>query len=90
DWQQGTVQAEAGVTLAEILAISIPQGWFLSVTPGTQFATLGGAIANDVHGKNHHLRGTFGNHVRRLGLLRHNEGVLTCSPTEHPEFYTST
>ena len=90
DWQQGTVQAEAGVTLAEILAISIPQGWFLSVTPGTQFATLGGAIANDVHGKNHHLRGTFGNHVRRLGLLRHNEGILTCSPTEHPEFYTST
>jgi FAD/FMN-containing dehydrogenase len=90
DWQQGTVRAEAGVTLAEILAIAIPQGWFLSVTPGTQFATLGGAIANDVHGKNHHLRGTFGNHVRRLGLLRHNEEPLTCSPTEHPEFYAAT
>ncbi|MCF5507460.1 FAD-binding protein [Pseudomonas sp. PA-3-11C] len=90
DWQQGTVQAEVGVTLAEILAIAIPQGWFLSVTPGTQFATLGGAIANDVHGKNHHLRGTFGNHVRRLGLLRHNEEPLTCSPTEHPEFYAAT
>jgi FAD/FMN-containing dehydrogenase len=90
DWQQGTVQAEAGVTLAEILSIAIPHGWFLSVTPGTQFATLGGAIANDVHGKNHHLRGTFGNHVRRLGLLRHNEEHLTCSPTEHTDLYAAT
>lgn len=90
DWQKGTVLAEAGVTLAEILAISIPQGWFLSVTPGTQFATLGGAIANDVHGKNHHLRGTFGNHVRRFGLLRHGQDLLTCSPTESPDLYAAT
>lgn len=90
DWRRGTVCAEAGVTLAEILAISIPQGWFLSVTPGTQFATLGGAIANDVHGKNHHLRGTFGNHVLRFGLLRHGEELLTSSPTEHSELYAAT
>ncbi|NVZ22296.1 FAD-binding oxidoreductase [Pseudomonas costantinii] len=90
DWQQGIVRAEAGVTLAEILAIAIPQGWFLSVTPGTQFATLGGAIANDVHGKNHHLRGTFGNHVRCLGLLRHNEEPLICSPTDNTELYAAT
>ena len=58
DWQQGLVTAEAGVTLADILRIAIPNGWFLAVTPGTQFVTLGGAIANDVHGKNHHVRGT--------------------------------
>jgi FAD/FMN-containing dehydrogenase len=90
DWQQGTVVAEAGVTLAEILAIAIPQGWFLMVTPGTQFATLGGAIANDVHGKNHHQRGTFGNQVRRFGLLRHGEELLTCSVTENPELYAAT
>ncbi|MDI1302842.1 MAG: FAD-binding oxidoreductase [bacterium] len=90
DWQQGIVQAEAGVTLAEILAIAIPQGWFLSVTPGTQFATLGGAIANDVHGKNHHVRGTFGNHVRRFGLLRHGEALLTCSPAENPGLFAAT
>jgi FAD/FMN-containing dehydrogenase len=90
DWQQGTVLAEAGVTLAEILAIAIPQGWFLSVTPGTQFVTLGGAIANDVHGKNHHLRGTFGNHVRRFGLLRNGEELLTCAPSDHPELYAAT
>ena len=86
DWHNGTVTAEAGVTLAEILALSIPNGWFLSVTPGTKFVTLGGAIANDVHGKNHHLRGTFGNHVRRFSLLRLGQ-LLTCSPTDNPELY---
>jgi len=90
DWQQGIVLAEAGVTLAEILAMAIPNGWFLCVTPGTQFATLGGAIANDVHGKNHHVRGTFGNHVRRFGLLRHEQGMLTCSPTENTDLYAAT
>lgn len=90
DWENGVVRAEAGVTLAEILAIAIPQGWFLSVTPGTQFATLGGAIANDVHGKNHHLRGTFGNHVLRFGLLRHGQEVLTCSPSENPVLFAAT
>lgn len=89
DWQLGTVLAEAGVTLAEILAVAIPQGWFLSVTPGTQFATLGGAIANDVHGKNHHLRGTFGNHVRSFGLLRYGQELLTCSKSENFQLYAA-
>ena len=89
DWQQGVLVAEAGVTLADILAVSIPQGWFLAVTPGTQFATLGGAIANDVHGKNHHLRGTFGNHVRKFGLQRGAQQVLTCSPVENAELYAA-
>lgn len=90
DWQRGIVIAEAGVTLGEILAIAIPQGWFLPVTPGTQFATLGGAIANDVHGKNHHLRGTFGNHVRHFGLLRHDQELLTCSASENVELFAAT
>lgn len=90
DWQRGVVTAEAGITLAEILAVAIPQGWFLSVTPGTQFATLGGAIANDVHGKNHHVRGTFGNHVRRLGLQRQGQPLLTCSSVENPELFAAT
>ncbi|KAF0862391.1 FAD-binding oxidoreductase [Pseudomonas sp. LD120] len=90
DWQKGTVLAEAGVTLAEILALAIPHGWFLCVTPGTQFATLGGAIANDVHGKNHHMRGTFGNHIRRFGLVRSDQGMLTCSLTENSDLYAST
>lgn len=90
DWQNGTLLAEAGVTLAEILAVAVPKGWFLAVTPGTQFVTLGGAVANDVHGKNHHLRGTFGKHVRRFGLVRHEQGTLICSPTENPQLYTAT
>jgi FAD/FMN-containing dehydrogenase len=90
DWENGVILAEAGVTLAEILAVSIPLGWFLSVTPGTQFATLGGAIANDVHGKNHHRRGTFGKHVLRFGLLRHGQPPLTCSPCENSMFFAAT
>lgn len=89
DWEQGIVLAEAGVTLAEILALAIPRGWFLPVTPGTQYVTLGGAIGNDVHGKNHHRRGTFGNHVLRFGLLRQGE-LLACSPADHPELFAAT
>lgn len=66
----GVVRCEAGVTLAEIIELAMPQGWFLPVTPGTRYATVGGAIANDVHGKNHHRAGSFGHHVRALELLR--------------------
>ncbi|WP_080966927.1 FAD-binding oxidoreductase [Pseudomonas protegens] len=90
DWEQGTITAEAGITLAEILSISIQNGWFLSVTPGTQFVTLGGAIANDVHGKNHHIRGTFGNHVYSFGLQRSNEEPIVCSATENRELFAAT
>lgn len=90
DWQHGIIRVEAGITLAQILAVAIPRGFFLPVTPGTQFATVGGAIANDVHGKNHHLRGTFGKHVSRFGLLRHGQEHLTCSPTENIELFCAT
>ena len=90
DWARGLLTAETGVTLEEILALVIPQGWFLSVTPGTKYITLGGAIANDVHGKNHHRRGTFGRHVRRFGLVRSDAGRVTCTPEEHPELFAAT
>lgn len=90
DWQRGRVVAEAGVTLAQILEISIPKGWFLAVAPGTQLATLGGAIANDVHGKNHHVRGTFGNYLISMGLLRHREEVVKCSASQNSELYSAT
>lgn len=89
DWETGFITAEAGVTLADILRIAIPKGWFLAVTPGTQYVTLGGAIANDVHGKNHHVRGTFGSHVEALGLLREQQS-LTCSHSEHSELFSAT
>lgn len=90
DWAAGVVEVEAGMTLAELLALAIPRGWFLPVTPGTQFATVGGAIANDVHGKNHHRRGTFGHHLISFSLLRHGEGSLHCSPDEQAELFAAT
>lgn len=90
DWTQGIVHAEAGVTLAQILSIAIPRGWFLPVTPGTRFVTLAGAIANDVHGKNHHRAGTFGRFVRSLELYRSDGSVLQLSATQHPELFTAT
>lgn len=89
DRDKGTLTAEAGVTLGEILQVSVPAGWFLSVTPGTQYATLGGSIANDVHGKNHHACGTFGNHLCEFGLLRHGE-LIRCSPSENTELFNAT
>jgi FAD/FMN-containing dehydrogenase len=70
DSSSGVIEAEAGVLLGDILRHVLPQGWFLPVTPGTKWVTLGGAIANDVHGKNHHARGTFGGHVASFRLLR--------------------
>lgn len=89
DWTHGTITAEAGVTLAQILELAIPRGWFLPVTPGTQYVTLGGAIANDVHGKNHHVRGTFGGHVLQFGLVREQQ-AMTCSAQQNPLLYQAT
>lgn len=90
DWTRGVVTVEPGLTLGELLEVAIPKGWFLRVTPGTQFVTVGGAIANDVHGKNHHRQGNFGAHVSQLGLIRSNEGFQTCSPTENPRLFEAT
>ena len=64
DRATGKLTAEAGITLRDILEVIVPSGWFLPVTPGTSYVTLGGAIASDVHGKNHHIAGTFGQHVK--------------------------
>jgi FAD/FMN-containing dehydrogenase len=90
DWHNGVIAAEAGVTLEEILHVAIPRGWFVPVTPGTKYVTLGGAIANDVHGKNHHRRGTFGLHVRQLGLLRSDSGRMACSPAANTALFNAT
>ena len=66
DPSSGLLECEAGVLLSEILDLIVPQGWFVPVTPGTKFVTVGGAIANDVHGKNHHQVGSFGHHLKAL------------------------
>lgn len=86
----GILRCEAGVLLHHILQLVVPRGWFLPVTPGTRFVTVGGAIANDVHGKNHHLAGTFGAHVRCFELLRSDGSRLACSPTDHPDWFGAT
>ena len=70
DEAHGRLVCEAGVVLRDIQRLFVPRGWVLPVLPGTQFVTVGGAIANDVHGKNHHETGTFGDHVLSLRLLR--------------------
>ena len=90
DSDAGLLRCEAGVLLSEILALSVPRGWFLSVTPGTQFVTVGGAIANDVHGKNHHREGTFGCHIRSFELLRTDGTRLLCSPQQNADWYAAT
>lgn len=90
DSTEGILRCESGVLLGEILALIVPQGWFPPVVPGTKFVTLGGAIANDIHGKNHHSAGTFGCHVRSLELLRSDGQRLTCSPSENPDWFRAT
>jgi len=90
DHDTGVLACESGVLLADILRLVVPQGWFLAAVPGTCYVTVGGAIANDVHGKNHHRAGTFGNHVRRLELLRSNNERLTCSRAENPQWFAAT
>jgi len=86
----GVLRCEAGVLLSEVLQLTVTKGWFLSVTPGTQLATVGGAIANDVHGKNHHKAGTFGQHVRCFELLRSDDDRIFCSPDDNNEYYRAT
>lgn len=90
DENSGVLTCEAGVLLSEILDVFVPRGWFLPVTPGTRFVTVGGAIANDVHSKNHHGAGTFGCHVRRFELLRSDGSRLVCSPQENPGWFAAT
>ena len=90
DDSAGLLRCEAGTSLAEILDFGLPRGWFLPTTPGTKFVTVGGAIANDIHGKNHHVAGTFGRHVPQFELLRSDGRRYTCSPAENVDFYRAT
>lgn len=90
DTAAGVLRAEAGLTLDALHRITVPRGWFVPVTPGTRFITLGGAVANDVHGKNHHVAGSFGCHVRRLALRR-SDGTLTeCGPDAEADLFRAT
>jgi decaprenylphospho-beta-D-ribofuranose 2-oxidase len=86
----GVLRAEAGLPLAQLNAISMPRGWFTPVTPGTKFVTLGGMVASDVHGKNHHVAGTFGSHVRALRLRLADDSIVDCSPAVESELFWAT
>ena len=90
DEASGRLVCEAGVLLRDIQHLMIPRGWSLPVVPGTQMVTVGGAIANDVHGKNHHGMGTFGDHVRSLRLVRTTGETILCGPDQQPDWYAAT
>ena len=85
----GILRCEAGVTLAEILDFAVPRGFFLPVTPGTKYVTVGGAIANDIHGKNHHLAGTFGSHVLQFELVRSDGSRILCSHRDNRDWFAT-
>ena len=86
----GLLTCEAGVLLADILATFVPRGWFPPVVPGTKFVTVGGMIAADVHGKNHHCDGTFGAHVESLALAMVDGEIRECSRTENVDLFRAT
>ncbi len=90
DSDTGVLRAEAGTTLAEILLQTVPQGWFLPVSPGTKFVSLGGAVANDIHGKNHHVAGTFGRHVTQFELAQSSGERFVCSPDNNVGLFNAT
>jgi decaprenylphospho-beta-D-ribofuranose 2-oxidase len=87
DAASGRIRCEAGVSIEELLEVFAPRGWFPPVTPGTKFITIGGAIASDVHGKNHHIEGSFCRHVESLRLLRADGSVSECSRSENAELF---
>ena len=83
DKEKGILKCNAGASLKDILNLITPSGWFLPVVPGTKYVTIGGAIANDIHGKNHHKFGSFGNYINNFKLLRSNGEIINCSPVEN-------
>ncbi len=90
DKNTGILTCQAGVLLSEIIETFLPQGWFLSVTPGTKYITVGGALASDVHGKNHHIRGSFSDTVLDFTLMLSDGSITTCSHTTNSELFKAT
>lgn len=90
DTQKGIFECQSGLTLDRILEVIVPKGWFLPVTPGTKFITVGGAIGSDVHGKNHHVDGSFSNHVIEMDVMVADGTILTCSPEQNADLFEAT
>lgn len=90
DRVEGIFECESGVTLDQVLNISVPHGWFLPVTPGTKYITVGGAVASDIHGKNHHTEGSFVDHVLEISIMRSSGEITICSPSVNSELFEIT
>lgn len=90
DHKQGIMHCQAGITLAAILDVIVPKGWFLPVTPGTKYITLGGAVASDVHGKNHHKEGSFSAFILDMDILLAGGEVVNCSPGSNADLFEAT
>ena len=90
DSNHGVFECQSGITLDQILEVIVPRGWFLPVTPGTKFITVGGAVASDVHGKNHHVDGCFSHHVEEMDILLADGTIATCGPDLLPDLYEAT
>ena len=89
DLEEGVIRVEAGMSLDAMMRMLVPLGWFLPVTPGTRYVTVGGAIAADIHGKGHHTDGSFANHVESF-TLHSPKGTFTVSPESDPELFWGT
>ena len=90
DIANGVFECQSGLTLDKILDVIVPKGWFLPVTPGTKFITVGGAVGSDVHGKNHHVDGSFSNHIIDMDVMVADGSVITCSPTQNRDLFEAT
>lgn len=90
DPETGWLRCEAGVSLNDIIDVFLPRGFFPPVVPGTQFVTVGGALGNNIHGKNHHLEGCWGDHIRRVELLLASGEVVFCDADNNPELFWAT
>ncbi|MBL7697917.1 MAG: FAD-binding oxidoreductase, partial [Chitinophagaceae bacterium] len=90
DIVNGVFECQSGLTLDKILDVIVPKGWFLPVTPGTKFITVGGAIGSDVHGKNHHVDGSFSNHIVEMDVMVADGSIITCSPTVNRDLFEAT
>jgi len=90
DEVKGVICCQSGILLSDLLTVIVPRGWFLPVTPGTKFITVGGAVASDVHGKNHHVDGSFSRHVRSMTVLTGTGQIITCSPDTYSDLFWAT
>jgi FAD/FMN-containing dehydrogenase len=90
DTDKGVFECQSGITLDQILPVIVPKGWFLPVTPGTKFITIGGALGSDVHGKNHHIDGSISNHIIEMDVVIASGEVVTCSPNDNSDLFEAT